>query len=588
MYKRQPDYDSDESARSIDDIMHFFHDGDYNGRVEINRLQSRLQDDYNDWTSEQMSESWRTDGQDFLADYIKNNEFDMDAAREEAADDVRENNPELPEYSEEFARAVNLHVQDKLQEAAQESWDSRDKNYDYALEEFEEEKRDDYSESDWLEDANLDTMSAVENRYEITWPHWTSGSSGGGRSIEEIADDFGSAIDRPVNHSTKYHGGVRTTDGYVVEPDGSLDADDPDDAGLEFISPPLPIDQMISDLNKVKAWAKENGCYTNDSTGLHINVSIPEYNAENLDYVKLALMMGDQYVLDLFGRTGNTYAESALAIVKKRVAERPEDAAALLAKMRGNLESIATRAVHSGITKKFTSINNKSGYIEFRSPGGDWLGDNFDKIENTLLRFVVALDSALNPEKDREEYLTKLYKLLAPAGSKNTIAYFSQYVAGKIPQAALKSFVRQAQLERKSVKDTYKELQPAATKQYVVTDRSGYSMLISAASPHAAQVQAETQYPDKFREVVSSVLSEPRGQTPVPGSTLDLQRQRAAQAQQPAEWTGQWLIKDSETDAVLHRFGGIGNSQADANRRAAQWAQENNRGGGIEVVPEMA
>ena len=79
-------------------------------------------------------------------------------------------------------------------------------------------------------------------------------------------------------------------------------------------------------------------------------------------------------------------------------------------------------------------------------------------------------------------------------------------------------------------------------------------------------------------------MSEPRGQA----------QQQATQASYPSgaalggEWTGQWLIKDSETDAVLHRFGNIGSSQADANRRAAQWAQENNRGGGIEVVPEMA
>jgi hypothetical protein len=54
------------------------------------------------------------------------------------------------------------------------------------------------------------------------------------------------------------------------------------------------------------------------------------------------------------------------------------------------------------------------------------------------------------------------------------------------------------------------------------------------------------------------------------------------------EWTGGWLIKDS-TGNVLHRFHGIGNSQADANRHAMNWLRQNPRfmQAGAEVVPEM-
>jgi hypothetical protein len=211
----------------------------------------------------------------------------------------------------------------------------------------------------------------------------------------------------------------------------------------------LPIDEILSDLNKVKAWANEYGCYTNDSTGLHINISVPDYSREKLDFVKLALLMGDKYVLDLFGRSSNTYAKSALDIVKKAVRDNPADAAKLLDKMKGNMDQLATKAIHSGSTSKYTSINTKDGHIEFRSPGGDWLNQNFDKIENTLLRFTVAMSAALNPDAYREEYLKKLYKLLSENNKgDDTIKYFSDYVAGKIPQAALRSFIKQAQLQR--------------------------------------------------------------------------------------------------------------------------------------------
>jgi hypothetical protein len=219
---------------------------------------------------------------------------------------------------------------------------------------------------------------------------------------------------------------------------------------LEFVSPPLPIDEILSDLNKVKQWAKVYGCYTNDSTGLHINISVPNYSRENLDFVKLALLMGDEYVLDNFGRAGNTYAKSAMKLVRDQVRQKPEEAERLLDKMKGNLDSLASKAIHSGVTSKYTSINTKDGHIEFRSPGGDWLDENFDKIENTLLRFTVAMSAALNPEMYREEYLKKLYKLLTQdQKDSDTIKYFSEYVAGKIPAAALRSFVKQAQLERK-------------------------------------------------------------------------------------------------------------------------------------------
>jgi hypothetical protein len=60
------------------------------------------------------------------------------------------------------------------------------------------------------------------------------------------------------------------------------------------------------------------------------------------------------------------------------------------------------------------------------------------------------MSAALNPDAYREEYLKKLYKLLSENNKdEDTIKYFADYVAGKIPQAALRSFVKQAQLQRK-------------------------------------------------------------------------------------------------------------------------------------------
>ena len=73
------------------------------------------------------------------------------------------------------------------------------------------------------------------------------------------------------------------------------------------------------------------------------------------------------------------------------------------------------------------------------------------------------------------------------------------------------------------------------------------------------------------------------------GGTVDVATDRAAPAARPPEFTGNWLIKDA-SGSVLHRFGGIGNNQGDANRIAMQWLRSNPAliAGGVEVVPEMA
>jgi hypothetical protein len=59
------------------------------------------------------------------------------------------------------------------------------------------------------------------------------------------------------------------------------------------------------------------------------------------------------------------------------------------------------------------------------------------------------------------------------------------------------------------------------------------------------------------------------------------------QAQQ--QWTGEWLVLDPN-GRELHRFSGIGNVQADANRHAINWlrAHPGAMQAGVTVVPEMA
>ena len=503
---QEPDWDQDEQASSPSDIRDFFYDGDFNSRRDVDRLIDSMMEAYSEWQLEEFGNRWDGDAEEFIYQYIKDN-IDDDDVRQML--DLEEEDP--------IGRQEYLLVSDMIATEQMEPWYEDAKN-DASDQFFEDDRFE-----EWLANEDLDTMSGIARNYDIQWPHYTS-SGNGGTSINDVADSFSAAVGRPAKASTSYHdyGVERPAPGknfYVVEPDGSIETDDPMNAGLEFVSPPLPIDEMMSDLNKVKKWADQNGCYTNDSTGLHINISVPNYDLDKLDYVKLALLMGDEYVLDQFGRASNTYAKSAMGKVRDHVQKRPYEAKYLLDKMKGHMGELASKAIHSGSTDKYTSINTKDGHVEFRSPGGDWLGDNFDKIENTLLRFTVALSAAMDPKAYREEYLKKLYKTLNAGNDKGDLVnMFARYSAGLLPKQALKSFVRQVQAERKAKKSGEAIVNGHRWRVSLKPELGGGVVEVMATDPIDAKKQAIIQQPN-WRFVDNDAMTIERLDEPAAGAS---------------------------------------------------------------------
>lgn len=442
-YEQEPDYDYDERTDDIDDIIRFFRDGEYNDRGSVDYLHDKLREEYNQWVAEKANEKWEEDKLEKVYDYIKENYDEEDLA------DELEIEPDL------FGNRVV--TKDMIKDLAVKQVEEEGSYYDEARDEYTSEIENDpygydLEESVWLEDTGLRYMSDVESRYSdnIMWPHWQGGGGDSEYNLERLAEEFSEVIGRRVHYSTGYHGGPRTNDAYTIEPDSSLSGSG-DDAGLEFISPPLPIDEALEDVKKIKDWADERGIYTNRSTGLHMNVSVPGFDPENLDFVKLTLLLGDKYILERFGRSANTYCRSAMDIIEE--APSVQDKELLFKKLKNNLETMASKVIHSGRVGKFTSINPKENRVEFRSPGGDWLDKNFDAIEDTLYRCVVALDAAVDPEKYRKDYLKKLTKMFAPTkGSIEDV--FVQYAAGTITREELKFKLKTTQASRKQEKFT--------------------------------------------------------------------------------------------------------------------------------------
>lgn len=466
----EPDYDMDRDADEISSIEDFFEDGDISRR-ELSRVIEDLNDRYREWKEEQIYDRWRNnDGKDYFADVVYREEADTAEMQSEAEEEIREENPELDTESQEFKTLVLARERAKLEEFVDDLWSAEGRVYERVRQEFYDEVADEYDESDFLRDIGIRTMQDVQNEYSIPWPYWAESSSEAGDvDIEGYAKDFEKAIGRPVYYSDGYHGAPRKPGAYSVEPDGSLEGDDEDtDFGLEFISPPLPLDELVKDLEKVKKWADYQEAYTNSSTGLHINVSVPDMSTAKLDYVKLAILLGDKRVLNEFGRAANQYTPSALGKIESAIRSNPSVAKEVLDQMKTRLGALATKVIHDGETNKYISINTKGSYVEFRSPGGDWLGANWDLIVPTLNRFVVALDAAMDPQKYRQEYLKKLYKLLAPQGNEDdTLYYFAKYAAGELPQSALKSFVRHVQRGRAAQREYQRAIKSGTAMKFV-------------------------------------------------------------------------------------------------------------------------
>ena len=267
-------------------------------------------------------------------------------------------------------------------------------------------------------------------------------------TVKELANSWKAVIGAKVKYGGGYHGLQRDATSWILEPDGSISGKD---NGIELISPPMPLQQGLIALDTFFGWASEHGYYGNDSTGFHVGVSLPSELQANIDPLKVVMLLGDKYVLDLFDRGSNAYTKSSLDQVKellksRRTNVKAEDYAKVL---RNNLAKTAQAIVNRMGDNKYVSVHLKSNYIEFRSAGGNFL-EHIDDIKNTVLRYVQVMAIAADPQAYREEYAKKLYKLIAKniPQDDDQLANFAMYASGLIDQNVLKMRLQKRQVDK--------------------------------------------------------------------------------------------------------------------------------------------
>jgi Putative amidoligase enzyme len=479
-YEMEPDYDMDERCRSIQGIIEFFTNGDYGymSQSQQRDLEEKLDQQYYEWQEDQMYRAWEDERDDLIRDAWLNEKpmaerihaalvdgMELTDAQADAVVALQEKRakkeltgPELTDEQLEMARQYSEArsiADDILDEDVEQTIAKEDGFYDEVLDDFRSDFYVD-DDSNFFNDIGLDTMRDVANAYDLDWPYLIGSGGSGSRDPEEIADSLSDVLGTRVKFSGSWHSGATGADRdyryWYVEGDGSLKPDDSDDAGLEVISPPMPLLTTLEKLQELTDWANsaEGNAYTNKSTGLHMGISVP-YKGGDIDYVKLILFMGDEYVLKSFGREASTYCESAMQKFRRNLKSGRADPMGVIKYMQNGLLELAHKDIQKGVgSEKFTSAHIQDGYIEFRSPGNDWLAEESadpEKLSSTMLRFARAMSIAANPAEERREYAKKLYKLVAPEGD-NQLALFAQYNAGELDKEQLKKRWAEKTLEK--------------------------------------------------------------------------------------------------------------------------------------------
>lgn len=468
----------DIPVNEIISIITFFidDDSDQNDMDLIDELESYLEDRYSEWFSEKMEEyindeenkdkiyeilintHTMTNGVKLKRE-LKDNLDKMDITDEQFKDAFRWHNS----MSRFYRDSRNIEVEKDIKRISNSKeigletyYEARKNIYDRIEKEIEESLKDtdsylysslrrflkkyELKEKIFLKEQYGDSISDVyekikeiEDFEDLSWPLIYPDSS--------RTNSFYKAKEKFNEYKDSFIGN------YDVSTDQSIEIDDEyNEIGLEIKNEyPLSLEETIYDFTTMVDFISNHG-YLNDSTGLHINVSTPNYDKTKIDYTKLVLLLGDEYILEKFSRLGNQFTKSSLDTLNRYSEEN--ERMKILYLLQEKLNEFAGDIINLHMNEKYISVNLRGNRVEFRSPGGDWI-DNKKQVIDTITRFIVVLDAALDPDKYKEEYAKKLYKWINPPDDfKDPIKIFSMLQSNIIPSAAAKSYLRKIQRDR--------------------------------------------------------------------------------------------------------------------------------------------
>lgn len=413
----------DQAAR-IENITSFY-DSDLDDHISM-RDKSQIESDFYDWLleSEQFNEAYS----EAIEEYVKENTDDEDLQKE------------FLEYSNVDEDDIEEFKKDTLKDTKDKDSFAIYKNYsddDWRVFYFEENLMSEFE--DWLrehadEDGEIHqgALEEVNRNFDIDdWANYEYGGILGLLSNYDIfVDDDEAGLDEiagyirdwagdesrfdGVEHGS-YHAGAGnvTQDYWRVEEDTSISGPG---AGAEIISPVYNTPrEMLQEMVDLFEYFERQSVYTNRSTGLHVTMSMTESQGQDLNRLKVALLLGDRYLLKQFDRLENTYTKSQIKAITDYVrrfsTEHPEK---VDTQTLQGLERLLRAGIHDDkfASSHFKGLKNTAGntLVEFRIAGGNDYHTKLEAIKRSVIRYAVVLQAGYDREAYKKDYIRAIVK----------------------------------------------------------------------------------------------------------------------------------------------------------------------------------
>ena len=369
------------------------------------RTRDSISERYGDWLADNHTEDYydtiveellsEEDNSDSVREFIDSQDLEdeLEEYREEHNEDADETDFVTDQYSTEYYEFLREKIAEKYEVIAM------------ALDRAAE----DYSIDDWIDSEYGGSVSRMVSDFGDYLPN----SSDDG--FEEIAEMLQRRFSREVKTgSYAEHGGSTSPDFWRVEEDTSIEGEG--NFGAEIISPVYNSPaEMIEDIKALFELFRENEVYTNRSTGFHITMSLSSESPDKINRVKVATLLGDEYLLKQFNRLNNTYTASQMKKIKLFINDMVRQENPEIAKLDQLEQAIGERGI--SISKyssvHFKGLKNDSGneLVEFRIAGGDYLSD-MDKINKAIVKYGTVMLAGYDKEMFKKDYLKILAKLV--------------------------------------------------------------------------------------------------------------------------------------------------------------------------------
>jgi len=410
---------SDVDDMSISDI-----------EYEYGDLPDQAYEDYQDWLYDKGQSEYLDDlvsdkvqevkeDEEWLNDFIDSSSGPSSEAIEIYKKDFEEADPQEYENREEdgweYMNWVREYVEEEYEDEYLE-WLDLAVREEYDLnDEAREAAESDYSMEDWIYDT-YSYMSSFLDEYGYDY-------SRGGSGVSDVADELYNGWIKQHSSFDEYpesgdYGDTYTTTSWAVETDSSIDPDE--GAAAELISPVYSSPRkMLEEMRSLFNWSEDN-FGTNNTTGLHVTMSWngsrdgdAELGGLEPNKLKMALLLGDEYLLAQWGRRRNSYTKSQYQNLLKHAEDMK----------RGNKDSFLTlqKELEKGISReKFSSIHFKNQkdndseneLIEFRIMGGADYNTMYEKVVKSVVRYATIMNAGYDEDAFRTDYINALFRLI--------------------------------------------------------------------------------------------------------------------------------------------------------------------------------